>query len=341
MVMNVLVLGGTGVISRQIVKLLLENNHAVAVYNRGSRALPFSEEVRQLTGDRADRQEFESSMRRESFDAVIDMICFTRADARSTVAAFGDSGAHIVICSSIAAYKRPYRTLPTIESAEELHDDPTFSYAFDKAEAERYLAGVITEKNLPITIIRPSLTFGPGAANMGVLRQNYGIIDRIRAGKPLVMFGDGSTPFSFTFTPDLAKAFVGVLGNEKTFGEAYHACSEERTRWEDLYLEFGKVLDREVKIVHIPSELLVAAEPDLFSHLYFEKTYPGLFDNTKIRGVVPGFSCDIDLHQGVRMMVDWFEKEASRVDPEKEALEERLIALHEGWKAQLESLSVS
>ncbi|MEJ2058627.1 MAG: NAD-dependent epimerase/dehydratase family protein, partial [Desulfofustis sp.] len=199
--MNVLVLGGTGVISRQIVKLLLENNHAVAVYNRGSRALPFSEEVRQLTGDRADRQEFESSMRRESF-------------------AFGDSGAHIVICSSIAAYKRPYRTVPTIESAEELHDDPTFSYAFDKAEAERYLAGVITEKNLPITIIRPSLTFGPGAANMGVLRQNYGIIDRIRAGKPLVMFGDGSTPFSFTFTPDLAKAFVGVLGNEKTFGDS-------------------------------------------------------------------------------------------------------------------------
>ncbi len=336
--MNVLVLGGTGVISRQIVTLLLEKKHEVTVYNRGSRELPFSEEVRQLTGDRTDRQEFESSLRRESFDAVIDMICFNEADARSTVAAFGDSGAHIVICSSIAAYKRPYRTVPTVEAAEELHDDPTFSYAFDKAEAERYLDSVIREKNPPITIIRPSLTFGPGAANMGVLRQNYGIIERIRAGKPLVMFGDGSTPFSFTFTPDLAKAFVGVLGNENTFGEAYHACSEERTRWEDLYLEFGRVLDREVQIVHIPSELLVAAQPDLFSHLYFEKTYPGLFDNTKIRSVVPGFSCDIDLHRGVEMMVDWFETAAHQVDPEKEALEDRLVALYDGWKTQMEAL---
>ncbi len=339
--MKVLVLGGTGVISREIVKLLLIKKHEVTVYNRGNRDLGFSKDIRQLTGNRAARQEFESSMRKESFDAVIDMICFNEADARSTVAAFGESGAHIVICSSVAAYKRPYRTIPTIEAAEELHDDPFFRYAFDKAEVERYLTTVITEKNLPITLIRPSLTFGPGAANMGVLRQNYGIIERIKDAKPLVMFGDGSTPFSFTFTADLAKAFVGVLGIEKTFGEAYHACSEERTRWEDLYLEFGRVLGKEVKIVHIPSELLVAAKPDLFSHLYFEKTYPGLFDNTKIRSVVPDFSCDIDLHHGVKMMVDWFEKEANQVDPEKDVLEDRLIALHDSWKNQMEALAVS
>ncbi len=338
--MKVLVLGGTGVISREIVKLLLKENHQVCVYNRGSRGLLFPDEVRQLTGDRLDRQQFESSMARESFDAVIDMICFNEADARSTVAAFGDSGAHIVICSSVAAYKRPYRSIPTLESAEELYDDPLFSYAFDKAEVERYLEGVISERNLPVTMIRPSLTFGPGAANMGVLRQNYGIIDRIRKGKPLVMFGDGSTPFSFTFTPDLAKAFVGVLGKEQSYGEAYHACSEERSRWEDLYLAFGRVLNREVSMVHIPSELLVAARPDLFSHLFFEKTYPGLFDNTKIRSVIPGFTCEISLHEGVKMMVAWFEKEAAQVDPDKDELEDRLVALHQNWKAQMEALAV-
>ena len=187
--------------------------------------------------------------------------------------------------------------------------------------------------------IRPSLTFGPGAANLGVLRQNYGVVDRIRKGKPLVMFGDGSTVFSFTFTPDLAKAFVGVLGNKNTYGEAYNACSEERSRWEDFYLEFGRVLGRDVDIVHIPSELLRAANPDLCSHLFFEKTYPGLFDNSKLRGVIPDFKCDISLHDGVKMMVDWFDKEANQVDPEKDALEDRLVALHAGWKSQMAELS--
>lgn len=337
--MKVLVLGGTGVISRDIVNQLMQTDHEVTLYNRGQRSVPFSGEARQITGDRSDRVTFESSMREERFDAVIDMICFNEADARSTVAAFGESGAHIVICSSVAAYKRPYQSVPTVESEELLFDDPVFTYAFDKAEVERYLNTVIAERQLPITMIRPSLTFGPGAANMGVLRQNYGIIDRIRKGKPLVMFGDGSTVFSFTFTPDLAKAFVGVLGNPKTFGQAYHVCSEERTRWEDLYLTFGKVLGCEVKLVHVPSELLVAAKPDLFSHLFFEKTFPGLFDNSKIRSVLPGFTCDITLHEGVKMMVEWFEKEANQVDPEKDALEDRIVEFHAGWKSQMQGLS--
>jgi len=337
--MKVLVLGGTGVISREIVKLLIDKDHEVTLYNRGSRSLPVAGKVRQIIGDRADREGFESSMRKETFDAVIDMICFNEADARSTVSAFRDSGAQIVICSSVAAYQRPYKSVPTVESEESLFADPVFSYAFDKAEVERYLNREIDNHQLPVTIIRPSLTFGPGAANMGVLRQNYGIIDRIRRGRPLVMFGDGSTPFSFTFTPDLAKAFVGVLGNPDTYGQAYHACSEERCRWEDLYLEFGKVLGLEVDIVHIPSELLVAADPDLFSHLFFEKTYPGLFDNSKIRSVLPDFDCDISLHDGVKMMVNWFETEANQVDPQKNELEDRLVELHGQWKAQMEALT--
>lgn len=335
--MNVLVLGGTGVISRAIVNRLLENKHAVTVFNRGIRALSFSEPVRQITGDREDRVDFESRMRRESFDAVIDMICFNEADARSTIAAFRDCADQIVICSSIAAYRRPYRSVPTVESAEFLYDDPTFAYAYHKAQAERYLDEVIRSQQLPITIIRPSLTYGPGAANVGVLRQNFGIVDRIRKGKSLVMFGDGSTPWSFTFTPDLAKAFVGVLGNSQTHGQAYHACSEQRCRWEDLYLEFGKVLGIEPHIIHIPSELLRVADPDLFSHLYFEKTFVGLFDNSKIRSVLPDFVCDISLNDGVKMMVEWFEQEANQVDPEKDAMEDRLVELYNGWKSQMQA----
>jgi nucleoside-diphosphate-sugar epimerase len=336
--MRVLVLGGTGVISREIVKLLLEKQHSVSVYNRGSRHMPFSEDIRVIKGDRSDREGFESQMRGESFDAVIDMICFNEADARSTVAAFKDSGAQLVICSSVAAYKRPYRSVPTVEAAETLFDDPVFGYAYDKAQAERYLKTVIDSGQAPLTIIRPSLTYGPGAANVGVLRQNYGIIERIRSGKPLVMFGDGSTPWSFTFTPDLAKAFVGVLGKEQTYGQAYHACSEERCRWEDLYLAFGRVLGKAVQIVHIPSELLMAADPGLFSHLYYEKTYAGLFDNAKIRGAIPEFSCDIGLDAGITMMVDWFEREASQVDAEKDALEDALVGLHAQWKKQMQAL---
>jgi nucleoside-diphosphate-sugar epimerase len=336
--MKVLILGGTGVISREITKQLLADNHEVVLFNRGQKQLDFTQDVRQIIGDRQDRERFETKMHAERFDVVIDMICFNREDAESTIRAFSNNTDHLIVCSSIAAYKRPPKSIPIREDAEELFDDLSFPYAFHKAEMERFLQKEITKQQLPITMIRPSLTFGPGGANMGVLRQNYGIVDRIRKGKTLVMFGDGTTPWNFTFTPDLAKAFMLSAGNERTFGKTYHSTNEDPHLWEDLYLEFGKVVGKEPNIVHIPSELLYTAAPNLCGHLYFEKTYPGLFDNSKFKVDVPEFEAKISLHQGLQMMLDWFEKEANVIDPEKAALEDRLVDLHQNWAQQIANL---
>ncbi|MGE4282981.1 MAG: NAD-dependent epimerase/dehydratase family protein [Clostridia bacterium] len=338
--MRVLILGGTGVISRSITEQLINRNDEVVLFNRGSRTLPFMGKVRQIIGNRQNREEFEASMRKEKFDVVIDMICFNTEDAKSTVRAFRDNVEQIIICSSIAAYKRPYKTVPTIEEAEELWDNPVFGYAFEKAQMERYLNKAIKEERLPITIIRPSLTYGPGAANIGVLRQNYGIVDRIRKGKPLVMFGDGTTPWSFTFVPDLAKGFVGAAGNKKTYGEAYHITNEDRHIWDDLYLEFGKIVGKKPEIVHLPSEMLYKAAPNLCGHLYFEKTYAGLFDNSKVKRDIPGFKTEISLNQGLKIILDWYEKEANTVDSEKDELEDKLVGMYNQWSEQAANLYI-
>ena len=338
--MKVLILGGTGVISREIVRQLLAKGHEVTVFNRGSKALPFAKEVEKLVGDRTRRDEFEAAMQRTSYDVVIDMICFTADDARSTARAFGGNAGHIIVTSSIAAYKRPYRSVPTVEAMETMWDDPVFPYAFNKAEMEKPLWKSIKQDKLPITIIRPSLTYGPGAVNIGVLRQNYGIVDRIRRGKPLVMFGDGSTSWTWTFVPDLAKAYVAIAGNAKAFGEDYHVTSEERCIWDDLYLEFGRLVGKAPKIIHIPSELLYSAAPNLCSHLYFEKTFAGLFDNSKLRSAVPDFKADISLHEGLKSILAWYEAEAHTIDPEKDALEDRLVALYDDFAGKMKNLYV-
>ena len=152
------------------------------------------------------------------------------------------------------------------------------------------------------------------------------------------MFGDGSTSWCWTFAQDLAKAFIGVLGNKKTFGQAYHATSEERHIWEDLYLEFGRITGIEPIIVHIPSELLYQAAPNLCNHLFFEKTYAGLFDNSKIKEDVPEFHTEITLNQGLQIILEWFESQGNKVDPEKDILEDRLVSLYNHWADQMKNL---
>ena len=131
-----------------------------------------------------------------------------------------------------------------------------------------------------------------------------------------------------------------MLGNKKTYGEAYHVSSEERSIWQDLYLEFGNIVGKTPRIAHIPAEMLYKAAPNLCGHLYFEKTYAGLFDNSKIRSVVPDFKVDLSLNKGLRIIVDWWEKEAHTIDPEKDALEDKLAGLYYSWAEQMKDLYV-
>jgi nucleoside-diphosphate-sugar epimerase len=308
------------------------------LFNRGRTAVNSSQKVRVILGDRSESGGLAAAVGKETFDAVIDMICFNAADAAETLRVFLGRVSQIVITSSIAAYKRPYNSLPTRESAETLTLDPVFPYAFNKAELERYIWNRTAEENLPVTVIRPSLTYGIGSTNIGVLRQNFGIIDRIRKGKPLVMFGDGSTPWQFTFARDLAKAYTGVLGNPKAYGQVYHATSDEIHRWEDLYLEFGKIVGVEPRIVHLPSELLMKASPGLFTHLYLEKTFPGVFDNSGIRSAVPSYKAEVSLSEGLREIADCVEEHANSVDREKDSLEDALVALHSDFAAKMANL---
>lgn len=322
--MKVLLVGGTGVISSGIVKQLVTEGHDPVVLSRGSRQ-PARDGVATLVADKGDRAAFVRAMKEQRFDAVIDMISFSAEDVQTTIEAFEGRTDHIVVCSTIAAYKRPYASLPVREDAESLWDDPEFGYAYHKAQMEMAAMAAWNERRVPITFIRPSLTFGVGGANLGTLRQNYGIVDRIRRGRPLVLFGDGCHGFSFTFVPDLARAFVGVLGKSAAFGQAYHATSEAPTVWKDLYLTFGRLLGQEVEFVHLPSVYLKEARPDLFAHLHFEKTYDGLFSNDKLRSVVPGFKARITLEEGLADVLAWWEETGAVVDPEKDRMEELLV----------------
>ena len=203
--MKVCILGGTGNISTSIVRKLLAEGHDVTIFNRGQHA-PTPEGVRLIQGDRYQRQAFEDRMNAETFDAVIDMICFTAEDARSSLRAFREVG-HFVMCSTVCTYGIESDWLPVTED----HPlRPITAYGRHKAAADAVFLQAYYRENFPVTIIKPSTTYGP---QQGLIRQiswDYSWMDRIRKGKPILICGDGNALHQFLHVDDAALAFVAI-----------------------------------------------------------------------------------------------------------------------------------
>ncbi len=337
--MKILILGGTGVISSQIVVQALQANHDVTVFNRGIKKSNVQEGVNVVLGDRKDTADFEAKMKALSVDVVIDMISFNVEDAKQMLSLFGESCKQIIVTSSSSAYQRPYKSLPVSEDKEELTMDDSFAYGFNKAEMDRYLQSQMGKYSAGITIIRPCLTFGEGSVTVGTFRQNRNIARRIAAGKPVVMVGEGVIPWSFTFSPDLAKAYVLACGNEKTYNDFYHITNTEVVVWEDLYRAIGKVVGKEPKFLYISSALLRKIYPSVCTHLNYEKVHCAVFSNEKIQKAID-YKPEISLEEGMKNLVEWWEKIDFPYDEAKEKIEDDICACYESFEKSLLSLEL-
>ncbi len=323
-----LILGGTGVISRAVVTELINRGVGVTVVNRGTNRDVVPREAELIVCDRHDVDGLERQLKGRSFTYVIDVICFSPADARATMGLFRDRCDHVLVLSSVAAYERPYTSIPTREEAETYCTDRDYTYGFEKGEMERTFQEY-RGTHPPVTIVRPSLTFGPGARNVGVLRQNMNIVNRLKRGRPLVLFGDGTGLWSFSFADDVARGMVELLGNPAAFGEDFHIATEEPTLWRDLYRTFGEIVGREPEFTYIPAAVLFGASPERGGHLFFEKRYPGLFDGTKFRRAVPGFTFRRTLRDGLEEVLESWKRDGLEPDSRLDALEDRLCHEYE------------
>ena len=272
-------------------------------------------------------------------DTVIDMTCFNKDLAKQTVEAFGNKARQIIVTSSIAAYERPYKSYPIREECEFLDTAGDFSYGFHKAELERYLNSQMGKIKAAITIIRPSLTFGAGAANFGILRQNRNVVRRIRKEKPVVMIGEGVIPWNFTFVPDLAKGFILSCGNEKTYNDSFHVTNTQIVMWEDLYRAVGRVVGREPKFVYVPTALLREMLPSVCEHLNFEKVHFSVFSVDKFKAAAPEYNPAVTLDNGIKDLVDWWEATDFPYDEEKDILEDAICDAYNDFRKRLISLT--
>ena len=325
--MRILVLGGTGVISRAIITEGIKAGHEMIAFNRGQRKVDFPVAPETIHGDWSDAEDFHRKTRGVDVDVVIDVLCRTPEDAKRTLDCFGGRTRQWIFTSTSCAYQKPFAKYPVREAETTPWASPEYGYAYNKARMEAYLFARLNGGDTPVTIIRPSLTYGEGCANIGVLRQNANIVHRLRQGKPLLLYDDGKTVFTFTFAPDLARGYLSCCLNPAAYGQDFHITSRNAASMEEDYRTFGRIVGCEPRFAYLPSRTFLEIDPDQFEHIWYEKRFDHIFSLDKIKQAAPDWEPQISLEQGLRHMISWWERQGMPLDQEKDALEDRLCAL--------------
>ncbi len=331
--MKVLFIGGTGLISSACSDLAVERGLELYILNRCvSTKHPVPEGATLLQGDvNQDENGVADLLEGRQFDVVVDWIAFTPKDIERDIRLFSGKTEQFVFISSASAYQKPpAHYLVTEETPLE---NPFWQYSRDKIACEDRLMQAWCQDGFPVTIVRPSLTYGPSQIPlcMGSWRHPYTALERMQRGKKTIIPGDGTSLWVFTWNGDFARGFLGLLGRKDTLGEAFHITSDEVLSWNQAYQEVARALGVEVEVVHISSDLIAAYDEQALGSLIGDKANSVVFDNSKVKRFVPDFECNVPWAEGVRRAIAWFEADPSRqtIDHAANQLWDTIIAAYE------------
>ena len=305
--MKVLFIGGSGVISSACSHLAVEKGMQLYVLNRGKTFRPMPENVHRINADARDEAALIEAVKNLEFDVVVDWIAFAPDQVEMDYRIFQDRTKQFVFISSASAYQTPPQKLPVKEDTP--LDNPFWLYSRDKIACENVLMDFYEREAFPVTIVRPSHTYD---RTMLPCRGGWTTIDRMRRGQPVIIHGDGASIWTLTHHRDFAKGFVGLLGNSAAIGEDYHITSDECLSWNQIYEILADAAGAKLDAVHIPSDLINKFDAEIGAGLLGDKMHSMIFDNSKIKTLVPDFECTIPFVDGAKEIIDWYDGDASR-----------------------------
>jgi nucleoside-diphosphate-sugar epimerase len=302
--MRVLFIGGTGIISSACSELALERGIELYLLCRGKSPRPIPKGAKVLNGDVRDPKSALAALGKLEFDAVADFISFVPEHIQAARELFAARTRQFLFISSASAYKKPVDNWPLTESTP-LHN-PHWQYSRNKIACEDLLLKAYRENGFPATLVRPSHTYDKTLLPLDPYQCGYTVLRRLQQGKPVIVHGDGTSLWVLTHHRDFAKGFIGLLGNQKAVGEAFHITSDEVLTWNEIIGLLARASGCQPHIVHVPSAVIAKEHPDWGAGLLGDKAHSVIFDNTKIKRFVPGFTCTIPFAQGAQEIVDFY-----------------------------------
>lgn len=302
--MKILMIGGTGNISSYVTELLLRRGEEVVLLNRGRQNDNVPAGARFIVANIRDEAAAAVAIGDETFDVVADFIAFGPEDVERDIRLFQGKTKQYLFISTASAYQKPLSHYRITESTPLAN--PYWKYSRDKIACEEVLMREYRESGFPVTIVRPSHTYGhfwPVAmsGNGGC----WQVIKRLKEGKPLVLHGDGLSLWTVTHSSDVAKGICGLMGNIHAIGEAVHITSDETLTWNQIYQIMADTLGVKPNLRHLSTDIIVRHYPERSGQLFGDMVHSVVYDNSKIKRLVPDFCATVRFDQGCRMALDY------------------------------------
>ena len=321
--MHVLFIGGTGLISTAIARQLLERGDKVTLFNRGKSESRLPPGAETITGDRKDYAAFEAAFSDKSYDVVVDMVAFQPDDSRSAVRAFAGRCGQFIHCSTVCVYSGPVTQIPTTET-EPYHS--LGGYGKDKAICELLLLQAFEAQGFPVTIMRPSHSYGEGGGLIRSVGPGDTFVDRLRKNKPIIVQGDGNSLWASCHVDDVAKGFIATMGNDRCLGEAYNITADEWFTWNQYHQRVADIAGGTFNPVYVPTETLREVAPQMSGGTYEIFEWPSIFDNGKLKRDTDYAGQTVSFEEGTRRTLAWLEENGKLKDSDGDDYEDRLVA---------------
>jgi len=323
--MKILFIGGTGIISYACSRNCLDDGHEIYLLNRGKSFRPIPDGAVHLKADISNSDLLKSILRNQNFDVVVNWIAYTPDDVKRDYEIFSECTNQYVFISSASAYSKPPK-LPVIETHK--LDNPFWKYSANKILCENYLTDLHINHGFPVTIIRPSHTYDHTKIP---IHGGYTTLNRLLIGKKIIIHGDGTSLWTLTHHEDFAKGFIGILGNSKTIGEAFHITSDEVLTWDQICYILADAVRVKPKIIHIPSDFIRFHDEEWSEGLFGDKAFSMVFDNSKIKKLLPKYNTQISFVDGAKEIADYYFSDETRqiVDIELDKKMDRMISKYE------------
>lgn len=302
--MELLLVGGTGVLSGAVTKEALSRGFSVTMINRGNRKNRIPQNAIFIKANHKDYDKIQSCIFGKHYDAVIDFLCESEKDTENSFRFYSSHTNQYFFISSTAVIDTRVGGLLSENSPKPL---PFWEYSVNKWESEKKIVELSKELKTVYTIVRPCVTYDDTRIPYGITPKygyHWTMLERAKKGKPIITWNNGRNCCNMTRVEDFAKGVVGLIGNTRAYNEAINVCGVETPSFSMVLSCLEKFTGITIPTIDIPSSFFAKHLPERSGEILGGRSIDACHSNEKLLKIVPDLQFDYLLNSGLKKTID-------------------------------------